>query len=290
MQSVRGAGVVCLGLVLGSAAPAGEPPTALKFLRHTQATGELRLSELREMPAARTIRVFEPYEEREVAFHAVPLPDVLDAAYSSSWREEEELLFTCLDGYQPGIPVARVLAHSAWLAFGRADQDDFAVWKHESGRRQWIPLAPLYLVWENLSNAQLRDDGDYGWPYQLTAIDLVRTRDRFPNMLPPEGASRRAQAGFREFRAHCSRCHRINGDGGTIGQELNDPVSPLDYRDSDWLARWISDPRAVNPETRMPPLNLALADRERVIRDILEYLETMAAARPEPRGSRPDGR
>jgi cytochrome c2 len=139
----------------------------------------------------------------------------------------------------------------------------------------------------------VRSDGDYGWPYQLVAIDLIRTSDRFPHMVPPPGSSERALSGYRAFRVHCSRCHRINDDGGTVGQELVRPVSPLDYRDTDWLRRWIDDPSQVLPNARMPRLNPQLPDRSQTIDDLLAYLEAMTRARDAEAGLSPpssDGR
>lgn len=267
-------------LAAGSLAQAASD--GLQFARHSLPTRAATLAELREMGAVRTVRVFEPYEAREISFAAIPLPAILDAVYSPSWRAEEELLFTCLDGYQPGVPVARVLRHDAWLAFARGDQEDFSIQKLESGTHRRVELGPFYLVWENLDDPEVKRDGDYGWPYQLAAVDLVRTRDRFPNMVPPGDASSTVHAGFRAFRVHCSRCHKINGDGGSIGQELNHPVSPFDYREREWLVRWISDPSALNATARMPALNRALPERARTIDEILGYLQAMADSRARP--------
>lgn len=273
--------LAAFAFLLHPASAWAEAPAAhLSFARHGTVLRAATLSDLLSIAPSRTVRVFEPYEGREVAFEAVPLAAVLDAIYSESWRNEEELLFTCLDGYQPGVPVARALAHAAWLAFARADQPEFKLWKLESGSRHWVALGPFYLIWENLDDPEIRQAGDYGWPYQLATIDLVRTQERFPNMFPPPASSSQAMAGFRAFRVHCSRCHRINGDGGTVGQELNTPVSPLDYREREWLARFISDPSAVRPASRMPALDEALADRTSTVAAILAYLEVMARARP----------
>jgi hypothetical protein len=71
----------------------------------------------------------------------------------------------------------------------------------------------------------------------------------------------------------------VNGDGGTIGQELVAPVSPLDYRSTEWLRRWIDDPSQIVPAARMPRLNPNVKDRERVIADVLTYLAAMTRAR-----------
>jgi cytochrome c2 len=240
------------------------------------------LGKLGQLAKPTRVRVFEPYEGREVEFDALPFAPLLDAIYGTDWRSEEELLFTCSDGYQPTVPVQRALMYDAWLAFARLDQPDFSIQKLESGSRKRIDLSPFYLVWDNLTDDSLRRDGDYGWPYQLVGIDLVRTRDRFPRTAPPGDAPAEALAGYRAFRVHCSRCHAINGQGGSIGPELNSLASPVEIRDADWLRRWIDDPSRLLPTARMPRLNPQLADREQTIEDLLAYLRAMSARKLAP--------
>jgi mono/diheme cytochrome c family protein len=225
---------------------------------------------------AGALAVFEPYEAQEVDFVALPFAAVLDAVYGSGWRREEELLFTCSDGYQPTVPVQRAIDHRAWLAFERKGQG-FTIRKSEAGELRTVALGPFYLIWENLDDAQVRQEADYGWPYQLVGVDLIRTRDRFPGMLPPADASSAALAGFRGFRVHCSKCHKVNGEGGSIGPELVAAASPLAHRDRAYLRRWIEDPAKIQPNARMPALNPALPDRARAIDEILAYLEAMRA-------------
>ena len=266
---------VGLALGVGASSPSDEP-RGLSFALHSEPVATRDVDGLRQAHEVRTIRVFEPYEEREVSFEAVAFDAVLDAVYSSKWRTQEELLFTCSDGYQPTVPVGRVLEHKAWLAFDRVDGDGFSIRKLESGSVRRVTLSPFYLIWENLDDPQVRQEGDYGWPYQLVGIDLIRTRDRFPKMVPPEGASRDALAGFAAFRMYCSRCHAINGEGSAIGPELNYPLSPVEYRELDWLRRWIDDPSRILATSRMPRLNPGLPDRDQTISNILAYLEAMS--------------
>jgi mono/diheme cytochrome c family protein len=269
--------LLAAGLAAGAAAETA-PSAELAFARHGQPTARLALAELLELAPRREVRVHEPYEAGPARFAALPLERVLDAVYTSSWRGEEELLFSCRDGYQPTVPVARVLAHRAWLAFDREDQPDFTIRKRESGEVRSVELAPFYLIWENLEDAQIREEADYGWPYQLVGIELIRRSDRFPRMTPPPGASDAVLAGFAAFRVHCSKCHALNGEGGRIGPELNHAASPALTRDPDWLRGWIEDPSRVLPNARMPALNPALPDRARTVDEILAYLRAMATA------------
>ena len=226
------------------------------------------------------VTVMDPYEKEPAQFLAFDLSEVLDAVYSPSWHDEEEIVFTCLDGYQPVIPVARVKAHSAWLAFKRTDQGHFTILKKESGEHKTIELAPYYVVWENLDDSQILMEADYGWPYQLVGMDLVRSEDRFKAMTPSREAPAQVQAGFAAFRIHCIHCHKINGVGGQIGPELNGGVRPAALRESAWLRQWISTPDSTKPNTRMPALNPALPNRDETMDALIAYLQFMAVSSP----------
>ncbi len=263
--------------MLASFSSAAESAGDLTFSRRSQPVAERSLALLHRWLGAKKVRVFDPYEGDEIVFDAFRFDQVLDSVYGRDWRSEEELVFTCSDGYQPTVPVARVLEHEAWLAFDRGGIDGFSLLKFESGSRKRIQLGPYYLVWENVDDELVRQQGDYGWPYQLVGVDLVRARDHFPAMLPPAGASEEAVQGFVQFRMHCSRCHAVNGEGGGIGPDLNHPVNPTEVREHDWLVRWIDDPSQILPTARMPRLNPALPGRARVIDQLLAYLAAMAA-------------
>ena len=130
----------------GGSDPEGDPDAisgeALAFALHAAPIRSLNLSELSRIVGPSLLRVFEPYEEREVEFRAIPFASVLDFLYGEDWRAQPELLllFTCRDGYQPTLPVQRVLDHQAWLAFDRVGQAGFSILKLESGSRKRIDL------------------------------------------------------------------------------------------------------------------------------------------------------
>jgi len=254
----------------------------LDFRNEGENVRALALSELTELVEPRRVDVFEPYEQEKATFEALPLEDVLDAVYGPTWRERDAILFTCRDGYQPTIPTRRVQRHAAFLAISRPGGAGFTIDKVEQGARKQIDLRPYYIIWSNLTDDRIRIEGDYGWPYQVTGIDLVSFRSRFGDMIPKGKTSRSVLEGFEAFVVHCSRCHAINGRGGTIGPELNYPANPTEYMKIDWLRKWIDDPTELRLAPRMPPLNQALPDRERIIGEIISYLEAIAPHKIEP--------
>ena len=275
-SSPRASAATLVALCL--ALPATGQEDRLDFARHGRDVASLSPDALAAAAAARSLVVFEPYEARQVEFRVWPLNAILDAVYGPGWRHEDELLFSCRDGYQPSVPVSRLLAHDAYLAFERPGARDFGIDKRESGRLQRVSLAPFYVVWDNLDDEQLRREHDYGWPYQLVGIELIDAAQRFPALRPPAGAGSEARAGLRAFRMHCSRCHALNGVGGSIGPELNDRPRPVGSRDPAWLRRWIDDPASYSATARMPALNPALPDRAATLDRLVAYLQAMAQA------------
>lgn len=258
-------------------------PRSLTFLSESKAVTSLTVDELTRTIEARRVEVFEPYEQTNVAFMALPFEQVLDRAYGTSWRERDAILFTCLDGYEPTIAVRRVLDQRAFLAIDRPGDVGFTILKYEEGEEKRVDLGPFYIIWENIDDARIRNEGDYGWPYEVVGIDLVSFRSRFHEMAPPSNASDQVLAGFEAFVVHCSKCHTINGRGGAIGPELNYPANPTEYMKDEWLRKWIDDPASIRFAPRMPPLNPRLPDRERIIDDIVMYLRAMAPHKIEPR-------
>ena len=99
----------------GGSDPAGDSDASsadtLAFALHAAPIRSLDVSELSRIVEPSLLRVFEPHEEREVEFLAIPFASVLDSLYGNDWRAQPELLllFTCSDGYQPTLPVQRVL-------------------------------------------------------------------------------------------------------------------------------------------------------------------------------------
>lgn len=255
---------------------------SLEFLAESRPVTSLTVEELTRKVEARRVDVFEPYEQAEVAFTALPFERVLDEAYGPTWREHEAILFTCRDGYQPTVTVRRVLEQHAFLAIARVGDVGFTILKYEEGARKRIDLGPFYVIWDNLDDARIRSEGDYGWPYEVVQLDLVSFRSHFREMAPPIGASPKVLAGFEAYVVHCSKCHTINGRGGDIGPELNYPANPTEYMKSDWLRTWIDDPTNMRRAPRMPPLNPQLPERARVIDEIIAYLDAMAAHKIEP--------
>ncbi len=89
-----------------------------------------------------------------------------------------------------------------------------------------------------------------------------------PGPSKPEGVAL-AEEGAKVVRAKgCTSCHRIRGVGGDTGPALDGVKA---RRDDQWLARWLRDPRGLNPRATMP--RIPMSDDQ--IRAVVEYLKTL---------------
>lgn len=268
-------------ITLGSSLWAlGSAPLTLQMKGKSVAVWDT--AQIQKNVAASELEVWEPHEKKLVKYRGYPMQQLLTAVYGASWRLQEEMLFTCSDGYQPSLPVERFLKQPAWLAFERVGSPDFAILNTLQGDEK-VSVGPYYLVWDNAKDPEREAKGANGWPYQIEKIDLVRFTDRFPQMAPPLNAGKKVGAGFSAFREHCATCHSVNGDGGLKGIELNYPVSVTEYFKRKWLMQWILDPTKMRPKTPMPALNHGLKDRLSLAENIVTYLETMARNKQPPK-------
>jgi mono/diheme cytochrome c family protein len=104
----------------------------------------------------------------------------------------------------------------------------------------------------------------------------------------PSEASAQALSPFSKRKAEslltdhlpCLGCHKLNGEGGTIGPDL---TTVRERRSPEYVASMIADPQRIVPGSAMPRIVMSDATRELITR----YLG--GDVRPESRGRRPEG-
>jgi mono/diheme cytochrome c family protein len=275
-----------LGTLLAFAFPVAaapnHPPT-VEFKQGDKIARVLSLDDIRAITPAVSLKIFEPHENRERVYRALPAGPVLDHVFGKEWEQAQEIVFTSIDGYQPSVPVAKFLAHPAFFAFGHADNSPFTM-TNTLQNNEIVQLGPLYLVWDNLNSKPLLESGAADMPYQLKRIE-IRSESPFPNILPPANASAEVKRGYTHFRQHCIACHTINGEGGGKAPELNYPVSVVEYIKPEYLKRWIMSPQSIRYNTLMPALSRGISNAEQVTEELITYLKVMSIMKREP--SRP---
>lgn len=224
------------------------------------------------------LRVIELHESKddqttEVTYTAIPLQKVLNYVFPKGWDGfDGEIYFHALDGYLSVLESGRAREGYAYMAFKRADGKPFTIDNVNQNEKD-VPLAPFYLVWDNLKNPALQTSNAYAWPYQVYQLELV-SADRLQALLP-DNASPSIEEGFYAFRDNCLSCHNIAGVGGRkFGMDVRQIIKG---RSREELYEWIDRPSAINKYTSMPPLAPGITgeNRVRVINSILDYLQSI---------------
>ena len=70
------------------------------------------------------------------------------------------------------------------------------------------------------------------------------------------------------FSQMCIACHALNGRGGNVGPTLDGVGSKFDVQ---YITKWLSDPAAIKPDTKMPKLPLS----EKDITELANYLSSL---------------
>lgn len=257
-----------------------ENPAQIEFRKDGEHIRTLSLDELRSIVPEVSLKVFEAHEQENRTYRAIPAKALFDKVFGKHWERAQAVVFTSLDGYQPSVPVTKMLIHDGYFAFASVGATPFAL-TNKLQNYEVVALSPLYLIWDNIGSKALLEAGASDMPYQVTRIEL-KFETPFPNMAPPKNSSARVQQGFSHFRQHCAACHTINGEGGGKAPELNYPVSVIEYIRPEYLKRWIMNPQSVRYNTAMPGLATDIRDRGKAADDIITYLEAMSRVKRAP--------
>ena len=226
---------------------------------------------------AGTVTVYEPHlsvgdEHVAVDYMGYPAVDVMVHLFGEDWASQAETVeFRALDGWVSRLPVDRFLTEGAFLVYMRGDGSPFTV-DNLAQNETDVPLGPYYLVWDNMGNPDLLEEGARHWPYQVAEVNLVTLSDAA--LLPP-GFDERFHEGAALAKTHCLSCHMVNGYGGEK-HEGNLAEITKDYEEAEFVSLVLA-PLSVFEETTMPPLSdrLPEPERERIARALFEYLAAL---------------
>ena len=265
------------------AAPARAEDLALRFERDGALLRSLSRAQLTAACGVTRVEVADPYYQKPKTFLAFPLACVLEKGFGKpvTAQHEENFFLRASDGYIKPASGARLAEPGGWLAFGDVEHShaDSPGWE-PIDRRQVDP-GPYYLVW---SGPGQNDPHRHPWPYQLVAIEIAPFEARYPHTLPkdvPPDAP--AWTGFAVFRAECVACHAINGEGGTIGPELNLPLSIIEYRPAAQLKSFIRNPAQFRYSSM--PANPHLTPEQ--LDGLIAYFTAMRERKHDPRRALP---
>lgn len=245
-----------------SAARADDP--AVHFMVGDREALKVTAADLRARKDAREISLTDPFYGTLKRYRAVPVRDLLTAAYGASWVEDGvgEMFFEALDGYRSHARVQTLAEDGGWLVFEDLDAPAWAEIPKEK-----VKPAPFYLVWTG--PAQLPEKG-YPWPWAILSVKSGIVEDLYPKAVPRNyPAKSRAPAGWALFKSRCISCHAISGQGGSVGPDLNEPRGITRYHDKKHLKEYIRRASAFR-HTKMPDFD-ELEPRD--LDDLMAYFD-----------------
>jgi mono/diheme cytochrome c family protein len=252
----------------------------LRFLRDGTVVKTVDLPTLKRSCPVQTVEIDDPYYQAQKAFLAFPLRCVLALGLGPLGKsfEDENVFLRARDGYVKPATGARLIEDGGYLAFADAQRTP------QGAEPRWDPIdrrqvdpGPYYLVWAKPGQ---RDGHGYPWPYQLAAIEVAAFDTQYPHTLPRSAApDAPAWVGFAVFRTECISCHAINGEGGTIGPDLNVPQSIVEYRPAEQIKTYIRDPATFRYGSM--PAHPDLSEQQ--LDGLIAYFTTMKALKHDPR-------
>jgi mono/diheme cytochrome c family protein len=252
---------------------AAEYAAELRFVRDGVALRTVDLATLKANCRVQTVTLDDPYYQRRKSFLACPLGEVLRLGFGQPLGAlaGDSFLLRARDGYAKPASGARLTEPGAFLAFADAERARGADPGWEPIDRKQADPGPFYLVW---TEPQQADPTRYPWPYQLATIEIAALESVYPHVVP-RGAppDSPAYAGYKIFRDQCIACHAINREGGTVGPELNLPLSIVEYRPVEQIKAYIRNPAAFRYTSMPAHPNLTDAQLDQLV----AYFTTMKA-------------
>lgn len=248
------------------ALPARAAEPTLTFLSGDKPALTVTASDLRARKGVRLIALTDPFYGKTKHYRAVPIRDLLTAAYGPTWVENGvgEFFFEALDGYRSHARVPVLTQDGGMLAFEDADVPGW-----EEMPKEKVKPGPFYLVWTGAG--QLPSKG-YPWPWQILTVKSAIVEDEYPNAVPRNVPDKsRVPNGWAIFRKNCISCHSMSGQGGSVGPDLNEPRGITTYHDKSELKAFIRKASSFR-HTKMPDFD-ELSSRD--LEDLMKYFDHM---------------
>lgn len=225
------------------------------------------LKELKNVIKSKKVEVYNLYSRSFDYYDALPMNDIFDYVYGEkNWQKKPYIKVTATDKYTPIIELYKFQKRKAYLAYKKSNNTPFSTM--DIYKEKLINLSPFYLIWEEnyKKDAALRKDH---WPYQVLGFSFEE--DPPKSIQPDKNASKDVVWGYKNFIKQCIACHQVNGIGSEkAGEILSNKL--VRKRTDLWLKKFISNPRKVNPYSKMEKFPIRIDIRKKRITDIVKYL------------------
>ncbi len=206
--------------------------------------------------------------KKDKTYQAFPFQENLATVLPADLdREGLEIVFRCVDGYGPSIPLTYLDSSAAYLAYR---DPELATANTSWGDSLQQKFAPFYIVWEKNPVA----GKNLPWAYGLYQIEINSFAAEYQYSIPTDA---QFAAGFELFQEKCMKCHAINQEGGRMAPEFNYPKNITEYWDKEDIWAFAKAPQSYRATSLMP----AVTDLEREeFEQIYAYLEHIKSVKP----------
>lgn len=182
-------------------------------------------------------------------------------------RSGLEIIFRCVDGYGPSIPLTHLDSSAAYLAYR---DPELATENTSWGDSLQQKFAPFYIVWEKNPIA----GKNLPWAYSLYQIEINSFAAEYQYSIPTDP---QFVTGFKLFQDKCMKCHAINQEGGRMAPEFNYPKNITEYWDKEDIWAFAKAPQSYRSSSLMP----AVTNLDRTsFEQIYAYLEHIKTVQP----------
>ena len=170
------------------------------------------------------------------------------------------------------IEASKFRANQSFLAFAKKGSKAFTTMGPSKNRA--LSLGNFYLIWKESYKKGMATRRRHHWPWKVEKISLI---DELPNSIKPLAESSvDTNWGYLNYVKQCLPCHSLNGFGGNIGPDLL-TYSKWQSKSDQWLRKFISHPKKVNPDSRMPEFPSTIDIRSTRINNIILYLRHLTS-------------
>ncbi|MBF4472270.1 c-type cytochrome [Flavobacterium sp. HJJ] len=209
----------------------------------------------------------DPVYHKTKKYQAVSASDIVknEVDLSKIKIKNTIIVFECIDGYKPEMPLELFLKAKPYLAFKDVDAPKDSNWERIVKNGNEMNADPFYLVYTSVS----ANNQEYKWPYNVIKFHLEPKNKNIVALQPKDNET--TMKGFTLFQKHCITCHAINGIGGEMGPELNYPKNVTEYWKENELIDYIVNPASFRHKVKMPTLGITKQQSEEII-DYLKYM------------------
>jgi mono/diheme cytochrome c family protein len=176
----------------------------------------------------------------------------LDELKRALGPDADMVVAICADGYRSNYPAAYLAAHHPVLVLTVNGEAQGGWPKTREGNMALGPyvianpsFTPSFKVLSHTDEAQI--------PFQVVRLDFRNEREVF-GAIAPQGSyapDSPVMQGYRIAQQNCYRCHNMGAEGGHMASVPWPVVGALAKGNAEFFAKYVRNPQAVNPSSRM---------------------------------------